>query len=165
MIFRSNENSHYFFFARRTLLNLAFKKNFYKFTDIHFTALPAEANPPGKWGLVASKLMKESEKHIYGKKSLWLLCVVYSMATNPLSHVHLSPHVPSLCKYLYMSSQPLACKGKYFERDPIPTLSWFLSFCFQPPLSAITAPACLSLNISSLCVAYLFPYTEPTHVT
>jgi hypothetical protein len=61
MILRSKKNSNYFFISSRTLLTLAFKK-FYKFTEINFTSFPAEANPPGKWGLVASKFMKVSEK-------------------------------------------------------------------------------------------------------
>jgi hypothetical protein len=89
-----------------------------------------------------------------------MFCIFYGF--NPLSHVHLSPRVSSLCKYLYMSSQPLASKGKYFGRDP-----HFLGFRLfaSNPLSAITAPACLSLNISSLCVAYLLTYTELTHAT
>jgi hypothetical protein len=41
--------------------------------------LIADANPDGKVYFRASKLIKESEQHIYFIKLFWFLCIVYSM--------------------------------------------------------------------------------------
>jgi hypothetical protein len=38
-----------------------YKKIIHTFTEIHLTALLADANPTGKWRPAASKLIKESE--------------------------------------------------------------------------------------------------------
>ncbi len=52
--------------------------NLQNYITVVCTPLTTDANPDGKKCLTASKLFKESEKHIYCKKILWFQCIVYS---------------------------------------------------------------------------------------
>jgi hypothetical protein len=87
IIVESKEKNHQFFSASTntliTIYNNNIKQPISKFTeplqDTKQKPLPADSNPDGKVYLLASKLITESEKHIYIKKLLWFLCIVYSM--------------------------------------------------------------------------------------
>jgi hypothetical protein len=73
------------------LLLHTFIKINHKFTEIHITSPPADANSKGKWcHAIECKLMKESEKQIYSKKRFCLLCLVYSMRNTYFWYVKFS---------------------------------------------------------------------------
>jgi hypothetical protein len=81
-----SKNHHFFSASTSTLItiyNNNIKQPISKFTepfqDTTQKPLPADSNPDGKVYHLASKLITESEKHIYIKKLLWFLCIVYSL--------------------------------------------------------------------------------------
>jgi hypothetical protein len=112
---------------------LHFKIFFYKFTVIHFTSLPAEAKPPEKCGLVVSTLMKVSEKQMYSKESLWLLCFAYSMATTlSLTYTCLRMFLASANIYI-CHLNPSQVKGNILKETHT-----FLVFFFLRPTPALS---------------------------
>jgi len=52
---------------------------------VHCAPLPADTNPDRKGCLTGSKLIEESEKHIYCENLLWFLCIVHSMLKLPVT--------------------------------------------------------------------------------
>ncbi len=68
-------NSCDFFLSKANVLFLYMIKFIYKFTEIHHTKTQILQE---KWWLVFT-VETESEKRVTVKKSLWFLCIVYSM--------------------------------------------------------------------------------------
>ncbi len=76
----SKKNSHHFFSSIKNAFILAFRIINLQNTSQPLISLTTDANPDGKWCLTASKLIKESEEHMFCKKKLLLLlCIVYSI--------------------------------------------------------------------------------------